>query len=118
MNKTVRGIHEAAAEKLLAYPWPGNVRELRNVVERAAALTTADRMRVDDLPDKIRYHRARQIVLDADDPAALVPLEQVERRYILQVLDSVSGNRTQAAQILGLDRKTLYRKLKQYGLEP
>jgi two-component system response regulator HydG len=117
MNKPVAGIHETTAEKLLAYPWPGNVRELRNVIERAVALTTASRILVHDLPEKVREYRARQLVLDADDPAGLAPLEQVERRYILHVLESAAGNRTQAAQILGLDRKTLYRKLKQYGVE-
>ena len=117
MNKPLVGFHEVAAERLLAYSWPGNVRELRNVVERATALTTFDRIQVDDLPEKIRQHRSSQIVLDADDPSCLVPLEQVERRYILHVMEAACGNRTQAAQILGLDRKTLYRKLKQYGLE-
>ena len=117
LDKTVAAIHPAAAERLLTYPWPGNVRELRNVIERAVALSTGDQITVDVLPDKLRHHRARQIVLDADDPATLVPLEQVENRYILHVLETVRGNRTHAAQILGLDRKTLYRKLKQYGIE-
>jgi two-component system response regulator HydG len=117
MSKPVGGLDNTVAEKLLAYPWPGNVRELRNVVERAMALTTSDRIIVDDLPEKIRAHRGRQIVLNAEDPAGLLPLEQVEQHYILHVLESVRGNRTQAAQVLGLDRKTLYRKLKQYGVE-
>ncbi len=117
MNKPVSGIDNTVAEKLLTYPWPGNVRELRNVVERAMALTTSERIVVDDLPEKIRAHRGRQIVLNAEDPSGLLPLEQVEQHYILHVLESVNGNRTQAAQVLGLDRKTLYRKLKQYGVE-
>jgi two-component system response regulator HydG len=117
LDKIIATIHPAAAERLLAYPWPGNVRELRNVIERAVALATGDQITVDVLPDKLRNHRARQIVLDADDPATLVPLERVEKRYILHVLETVRGNRTHAAQILGLDRKTLYRKLKQYGIE-
>jgi two-component system response regulator HydG len=117
LDKIIDTIHPAAAERLLAYPWPGNVRELRNVIERAVALATGDQITVDVLPDKLRNHRARQIVLDADDPATLVPLERVEKRYILHVLETVRGNRTHAAQILGLDRKTLYRKLKQYGIE-
>ena len=117
MNKPVSGIDNTVAEKLLTYPWPGNVRELRNVVERAMALTTSERIIVDDLPEKIRAHRGRQIILNAEDPSGLLPLEQVEQHYILHVLESVNGNRTQAAQVLGLDRKTLYRKLKQYGVE-
>jgi two-component system response regulator HydG len=117
MNKSVTGLHESAAEKLLLYPWPGNVRELRNVMERAVALTVGDRILVDDLPERVRQHRARKLVLDADDPSGLLSLEQVEQQYILHVLESTGGNRTQTARILGLDRKTLYRKLKQFGVE-
>ncbi|MFO0911742.1 MAG: sigma-54 dependent transcriptional regulator [Pirellulales bacterium] len=117
MQKQITGLHESAAERLLAYPWPGNVRELRNVMERAAALTTHQLIMREDLPEKIQQHSARQMVLHGDDAASLVPLDEVERRYILHVLDVAQGNRTQAAQVLGLDRKTLYRKLKQYGVE-
>ena len=103
------------AEKLLAYSWPGNVRELRNVIERAVALTRFDQLTVEDLPEKIRDYRSSQVILGGDDPGELVPLEEVDRRYILHVLESVGGNRTLAARTLGLDRKTLYRKLRQYG---
>jgi len=117
MGKQVHGLHESAAERLLSYPWPGNVRELRNVMERAAALTTNERITSDDLPEKIRQHSAPKMVLHGDDPAALLPLAEVERRYILHAVEATHGNRTQAAQVLGLDRKTLYRKLKQYGVE-
>jgi two-component system response regulator HydG len=104
-----------AAEKLLAYHWPGNVRELRNCIEHAVALAGGEEIGVQDLPERVRAHRAREHVLPAQDPAELVPLEEVERRYILQVLDAVSGNRTEAARVLGLDRKTLYRKLASYA---
>lgn len=117
LHKPVRGLHEAAAERLLSYSWPGNVRELRNVIERAVALTTGERITVEDLPEKIRQHTSRKLVLDSADPAGLVTLDEVERRYIQQVVEATGGNRTQAAQVLGLDRKTLYRKLKQYGVE-
>ncbi|MDA7914925.1 sigma-54 dependent transcriptional regulator [bacterium] len=111
-SKNVTGITETAAEKLLAYSWPGNVRELRNVMERALALTRYDSVTVEDLPDKIRDHRGGTVFIGGDDPTELVPLEEVERRYIEHVLRAVDQNRTQAARILGLDRKTLYRKLK------
>ena len=107
---------ETVAEKLLAYSWPGNVRELRNVIERAVALTRFDTLTVEDLPEKIRDYRSSQVILASNDPGELVPLEEVERRYILHVLDAVGGNRTLAARTLGLDRKTLYRKLRQYGV--
>ena len=111
-GKKVTGIAEPAAEKLMGYRWPGNVRELRNVMERAVALTRYDSITVDDLPDKIREHRGGTVFIGGEDPTELVSLEEVERRYIDHVLKAVDQNRTQAARILGLDRKTLYRKLK------
>lgn len=109
--KPITGISENAAEKLLAYSWPGNVRELRNVIERAVALTRYEQLAVDDLPEKIRNYRSDQVVLGGEDPTELIPMEEVERRYIQHVLKAVNGNKTNAARILGLDRKTLYRKL-------
>lgn len=114
-GKNIIGIAEPAAEKLLAYSWPGNVRELRNVIERAVALTRFEKIAVEDLPEKIRNHRSSQVFIGGEDPSELVPMEEIERRYILHVLKSVGGNKTTAARILGLDRKTLYRKLQQYG---
>jgi two-component system response regulator HydG len=115
-GKNVVGMSESVAEKLLAYSWPGNVRELRNVIERAVALTRHDRLTVEDLPEKVRDYRSSQVFIGGHDPSDLVPLEEVQRRYILHVLDSANGNRTLAARTLGLDRKTLYRKLSQYGV--
>jgi two-component system response regulator HydG len=114
-RKQVAGITEPVAEKLLAYRWPGNVRELRNVIERAVALTRYDKLGVDDLPEKIRDYRSSQVFIGGEDPSELVPLEEIERRYILHVLKSVDDNKASAARTLGLDRKTLYRKLRQYG---
>lgn len=114
-GKAVSGLSDAVAEKLLSYNWPGNVRELRNVMERAVALTRFDKIGVDDLPEKIRDHKSSQVVIGGSDPTELVSLEEVERRYILNVLESVGGNKTLASRVLGLDRKTLYRKLQQYG---
>lgn len=111
-NKPITGIAEPAAEKLLSYAWPGNVRELRNVVERAVALTRYNTITLEDLPEKIRDYKSKTVFIGGDDPTELVPLEQVESRYIEHVLDAVNQNRTQAAQVLGIDRKTLYRKLK------
>jgi len=102
------------AQRLLSYSWPGNVRELQNAMERAVALAAFDRITVDDLPERIQRYRTQHVLPAADDPATLVPLSEIERRYILRVLESVNGNRTSAARILGLDRKTLVRKLGQY----
>jgi len=110
-GSNVRGIGAKAAEKLLAYTWPGNVRELRNVIERAVALTRYDTLSVEDLPEKVRNHLTSHVVVAASDPTELVTLEEVEHRYIERVLQAAGGNKTMAAQILGLDRTTLYRKL-------
>lgn len=110
-GKKVIGLSTTVAQKLLDYSWPGNVRELQNCIERAVALTSYDHLCVDDLPERIREFRPSHVVVVSDSPTELVSMEEVERRYILRVLDAVGGNRTQAARILGFDRKTLYRKL-------
>jgi two-component system response regulator HydG len=107
-----------AAERLLAYEWPGNVRELRNCIERAIALSRDAEIGVDDLPERVRDHASSHVVVVAEDPSELVSMEEVERRYVLRVLQAVAGNRTAAARILGFDRKTLYRKLVAFGVEP
>ena len=86
-KKQVTGLSEGVAEKLLAYHWPGNVRELRNVIERAVALTRFDKLTLEDLPEKIRDYRSSQVVIGGSDPGELVPLEEVERRYILHVVE-------------------------------
>ncbi|MDB4927672.1 MAG: acetoacetate metabolism regulatory protein AtoC [Myxococcaceae bacterium] len=104
-----------AAERLLAYAWPGNVRELQNCVERAVALTRYEQIAVEDLPEKVRAYRSAYVVVAADDPSELVPLEEVERRYILRVMEAVAGNKTAASQVLGIERATLYRKLDRYA---
>ena len=109
------GITAAAAERLLAYSWPGNVRELQNCVERALALTQYDSLTVEDLPQKIRDFRRSHVLIGSDDPEELVPMEEVERRYVSRVMEAVAGNKTLAARILGFDRKTLYRKLGHYA---
>ncbi|TWU21759.1 Transcriptional regulatory protein ZraR [Novipirellula galeiformis] len=114
-NKPVAGFAEGVAEKLLSYSWPGNVRELRNVMERAIALTRYDKITLEDLPEKVRNFQGGTLIFGGFDPAELVSMEEVQRRYIKHVMDAVGGNQTQAARILGLDRKTIYRKLKQDG---
>jgi two-component system response regulator AtoC len=114
-GKQVKGISPPAAEKLLAYSWPGNVRELQNCIERAIALTQHDRIVVEDLPHTVRAYKRSHVVIATDDPSEMVPLAEVERRYVLRVLEAVGGNKTSAAQILGVTRKTLYRKLEEYG---
>ncbi|MGH7293805.1 MAG: sigma 54-interacting transcriptional regulator, partial [Polyangiaceae bacterium] len=110
-GKNVSGIASPAAEKLVGYPWPGNVRELQNCMERAIALTRFEQIVVEDLPEKIRDYRRSHVLVTSDDPSELVPLEEVERRYIARVMEAVNANKTAAARILGIDRKRLYRML-------
>ena len=114
-GKGVRGISREAARVLLAYDWPGNVRELQNCIERAVVMTRFDQITVEDLPEKIRNHAQSNVIINSDNPTDLVPLAEIERRYILRVLEATKGNRTMAANILMLDRKTLRRKLKRWG---
>ncbi|MED5578022.1 MAG: sigma-54 dependent transcriptional regulator [Planctomycetota bacterium] len=111
-GKAVVGIAEPAATKLLDYDWPGNVRELRNVLERAVTRTQSDRVIVDDLPARVQQFTRNEFVFGSEDPSNLVSLAELEQRYIVHVLQMVGNNRTRAARLLGLDRKTLYRKLK------
>ncbi|GAC1537567.1 MAG: sigma-54 dependent transcriptional regulator [Polyangiales bacterium] len=115
-GKRVTTLSAAVAKKLVEYDWPGNVRELQNTLERAVALARYDAIGLDDLPERIVARGASHVVVVADDPSELVSLEEVERRYVLRVVEAVGGNRSHAARILGLDRKTLRRKLERYGL--
>ncbi|HSO35656.1 MAG TPA: sigma-54 dependent transcriptional regulator [Labilithrix sp.] len=114
-NKRVVGFSPEAAQKLLAYAWPGNVRELQNSLERAVALASFDKVAVSDLPEKVRAYRSTQLVLVTDDPSELVSLEEMERRYVTRVVESVAGNKSAAARILHIERKTLYRMLERWG---
>ena len=92
------------------------MRELRNTIERAVVLTGYEKISVDDLPEKIRDYKTSRFLVESDNPSELVPIQEVERRYILHVLKTVGGNKTLAARVLGLDRKTLYRKLQHYKI--
>jgi two-component system, NtrC family, response regulator AtoC len=117
LDKKVVGLSQAAAQRLLAYDWPGNVRELGNCIERAVAATHFEEIQVDDLPDKVRVRSARPPALSGHDLPELLTLEEVERRHVLRVLEACNGNRTDAAKMLDLDRKTLYRKLLRWGFD-
>jgi two-component system response regulator HydG len=117
-KRNVSGLEPEAAARLLAYPWPGNVRELKNCMERAVALTQGPAISLQDLPERVRTLASASIILppDAEQPEPLLSMEEVERRYVMQVLKAVDGSRSEAARTLGFDRRTLYRKLKGYGL--
>jgi DNA-binding NtrC family response regulator len=109
-----RRISAEAMALLAAYPWPGNVRELRNAIARAATLAASDEIRPDDLPPRIR-DAGRAAAMVAGASHRQLPLRELERAYILEVLRQTGGNKSRAAELLGLDRKTLYRKLAEFG---
>jgi two-component system response regulator HydG len=113
----------AVARRLLGHAWPGNVRELQNCMERAVAVSRGNEIALGDLPDSIvdQYQPSHPELFGvelSDVPESIPTMEEVERRYIRHVLTAVHGNKTLAAQCLGFDRRTLYRKLgRVYGAD-
>jgi DNA-binding NtrC family response regulator len=101
---------------LTAYSWPGNVRELENAIERAVALARGAQLTPDDLPERVRAGGAVASFM-ARSSAQNLTLREIERDYILEVMRKTGGNKSRAAELLGLDRKTLYRKLDEYRAE-
>ena len=116
LDKADRDIKLSAGAQraLLSYGWPGNVRELQNVIERGIALCISDTIEADDLPVQVVEKTDADFLSTA--VARKMSLAELEREYIVRVLDDEGGNKTRTALRLGLDRKTLYRKLKQYGI--
>ncbi len=108
MGKQIDGFKPGATEILNNYPWPGNARELENVVERGVILCDNSMIGLEDL--SISAPRAET------EMSANPSLEEIEKDYILRVLRENGGNQSKASQILGIDRKTLYLKLKKYGI--
>ncbi|MDZ7368374.1 MAG: sigma-54 dependent transcriptional regulator [candidate division KSB1 bacterium] len=111
MGKCVAGLEPEALAALQQYHWPGNVRELENVIERAVILAAANTVTVDDLPADLIHPAAFSLPQSNDNSLAAI-----ERDHILKILAENSGNKTKAARILGITKKTLYAKLHQYEL--
>ncbi len=105
-HRTIRGITPRAQVILSRYHWPGNVRELKSVLGSACMMAEGEMVDTRDLPDRLR---ARAAQLKSEEEQALLPLAEVERRHVLQVLERVGGNKVQAARILGINRATVYR---------
>ncbi|MDE3155697.1 MAG: sigma-54-dependent Fis family transcriptional regulator [Acidobacteriota bacterium] len=104
----------AAVEALTVYPWPGNVRELENTIERLVLFSRGSTIDAEDLPPAFRHAApALEPQLFRDLPS----LDELERRYLVHVLEHAGGNRTRAAEILGIDRRTLYRMAERYGID-
>jgi len=112
MSKTI-AVHEDVLEMLAGYAWPGNVRELENVVERAVTLNTTGVLTPSDFDEQL--HQSQK--LPTLFPRELVSLEEIQRQYILHVLDRLNGNMSRAAELLEIDRRTLYRMLERFGVK-
>ena len=119
-GKTLKGFTSEAMEILVQHDWPGNVRELRTAIEHAVVLCRGDKVTARDLPSSVR-NPPRQTPATPTPSALTLPpamtVQEAEKRLIIRALQETHGNRTQAAQRLGMSRRTLYRKLSQYQLE-
>jgi len=113
-SKNVRGVSSEVTKRLLSHGWPGNIRELENIIERGVALSNGSAVEVAHLPEDLRELSIRTF---RKREGKIPSLEEQEISYIRWVLGEVGSNKTLAAQILGIDRVSLWRKLKKYGLE-
>lgn len=125
-SQVLLGFTPEALECLTSYNWPGNIRELENTIERAVIISHGDRIRLDDLPDKLRFNHvpypSRSLIrLEAPPQNAqpeLIPMnrEEIEKNTIIRALQRTGGNVTRAAEEIGVSRRTLYRKMKKYDI--
>ncbi len=112
-GKKISRILSDATKPLMEYPWPGNVRELENAIEHAVSMAKTEVITVEDLPS---------FLTEVENPSELLSqavqkrytVAELEREYIKKILDHTGGNKARAAEILGMDRKTLYRKIQEY----
>jgi two-component system response regulator AtoC len=122
-GKTLTAITDEALTLLTAYAWPGNIRELENAIERAVTLAPQEILSVDDLPREVRDGIVPAVATDLSSAEASFfarnpTLEEVEKRYIEHVLSQTQGNMVRAAKILDIDRRSLYRMLERFKVEP
>ena len=108
-------VSEAVRQAFMGYDWPGNVRELENALERAIILTPGPQIGVDGLPERVTHRKSEPLI--SPRAPANPTLDAIERAYIIWVLQSEGGNKSRAAEVLGIDPSTLYRKLSRYGVE-
>jgi len=116
-SKNISGITEKALVRLRRHDWPGNVRELENAIERAVILAQGRMITVDDLPDAVKGPETETDAKKTVELEIGTSMDEVEKHVILETLNYTRGDKSRAAQILGIGRKTLYRKLQQYGHE-
>jgi len=109
-------IADDALRLMLNYDWPGNVRELENCIERACTTCSLPTIHVSDLPSQVRDSQLQAAPAEATaDPAAITPLDELEKQAILHAIQVLDGDKLEAARRLGIGKTTLYRKLKEYG---
>jgi DNA-binding NtrC family response regulator len=108
-------VTQESVEILMRYDWPGNVRELENALERAAVIAKDPMIRPEGLPERVREAPPQRLI--SEQPPSNPSMEVIERAYILWVLQAEGGNKSRAAEVLGIDPSTLYRKLNRYGIE-
>jgi two-component system response regulator HydG len=113
-KSSLKGFLPKSLDAMIRYEWPGNVRELDNIIERAVLLARGEYISPEDLPAPIQGAQERDLSFVSVPPG--MTLREVEKEVILQTLSNAEGNRTKTAQILGISRKTLQNKLKEYGL--
>ncbi|MCK5648348.1 MAG: sigma-54-dependent Fis family transcriptional regulator, partial [Gammaproteobacteria bacterium] len=112
-NRTIEGFDQPSAQLLKTYQWPGNVRELSNIIERAVALSDNEILHLDDIPVSVHAPGQDNVShIDSDQPT----LAELERRYIFKLLEANNNNREKTAAILGVNKSTLWRKLKEYSV--
>jgi len=109
----IAGVSDEVMARLMSYDWPGNVRELENCIQRALALGSVPEIRMTDLPSSLLYFVGEP----RRDQRSLATLQELGQRAILEALEATKGDRLRAAKLLGIGKTTIYRKLKEYGLE-
>jgi DNA-binding NtrC family response regulator len=117
-RRQIRGVSEAAMQKLLAYGWPGNVRELRNVMERVVLLEAEDVVELEHLPPEIRFGSTKAVAVPSNEDDIALPekgvnLERLERSLLKQALERTQGNQSAAARLLGISRYALRYRIEQ-----
>ncbi len=117
-GKNVRGMDETSAQYLRQYNYPGNVRELESIVAHAVIMADDVMIHPQDLPDAVRQGAVRRLALGHDPDGNIMPLAATEDRHIRETLKALRGNQSLAAKKLGISRSTLWRKMKEYQIEP
>ena len=116
-NKHVEKICRQAMDLMMLYDWPGNVRELKNAIERAVVICQGKVIQPEDLPISTRMVETKNQKEKLSLEGQTLPLRELEKKYILNILDKTNWNISLSAKILGIDRSTLYNKIKKYGLK-